>query len=578
MTFKIISITIPEDKIIPHIQEFSPEENYLILKIGAECLIECRKRAIALSQEEIYNKIKVESRIEIEKLEREIIVEKESSQRLEKITKEMFENQIGRLDIRIKNLISQVQSYEEQIKLYEKNNESEIKTRIEEFKEKHEAEIEKTKEKYDLLLKEKDTHNQLNRAAFDSALQLLNRQKTIVEKGKEGEDDFFELANHTFRDFQGFQIENMAKQSHKGDFHLTFDYFKVLVDMKNYTNNVGKKEIDKIEKDLLDNEDMNFAWLISLNTDISGWNRCPIMFKWIMSNIGPKCIVFINQFNKNPVNILRTLWIVSVEFYKLSKKPEESVYEDVKELKKDFEDKKFLLCKHIKSLQNSANEIRKSLNALLGVLKNINSELLDMLYIVSDEIVSNKSCTNYDVIYDWFSNNVEEVEDEKIKISCIELWNGFKRKNKEYITDKKITLEIFKQVIKNIIDSSKYVDKAKTFELIGYKLKIEEIIIENVVTTAAIAAVPKDKKIKKNEYYFDKEKDKQVLELYKIESNNIITISNEINVRPWEIVSLLVQYKIINSRKNARGYDSYKETDEYKNKVAANTVYKMFLK
>jgi hypothetical protein len=559
MSLKNITITIPEDKIIPEIQDFTPDENYLMLKIGAECLKEGRKRAIALSQDEIYDKIKAESRVEIEKLETEIIVEKKSSRRLEEMAKEMYENQIGRLESRVKQLISEIGLYEDKIKIYEKNNESEIKIEIDKAKEKYAAEIEKTKEKFDLLLKEKDTHNQLNRAAFDNALHLLNRQKTIVEKGKEGEENFYELANHTFRDFHGFQIENMAKQSHKGDFHLSFENFKILVDMKNYTNNVGKKEIDKIENDLLDNENMNFAWLISLNTDISGWNRCPIMFKWVMSSIGPKCIFFINQFNKNSGNILRTLWVISSEFYKLTKKPEESEYEDIKELKKDFEDKKYALSKHIKSLQNSANEIRKSLNVSLNVLKQINNELIDMLSLISEEIVSNK-LPKYDIIEEWFSNKVEEVEDENIKVSSIDLWNRFKRENKEYIAEKKITVEIFKQEIKNIMDSSKCIDKGKGFELMGYKLREEEeIIIENIVI--------KDKKVKKSDYYFDKEKDNQVLELYKIEVNNIMTISNEISIRPWEAVSILMLHKVIKYRKDARGYDIYKDTDEYKSKL-----------
>ena len=488
------------------------------------------------------------------------------------MAKEMYENQIGRLESRVKQLNSEIGLYEDKIKTYEKNNESEIRVEIDKVKVKYIAEIEKTKENFDLLLKEKDTHNLLNRAAFDNALQLLNRQKTIVERGKEGEEDFFELANHTFRDFHGFQIENMAKQSHKGDFHLMFENFKVLVDMKNYTNNVGKKEIDKIEKDLLDNEDINFAWLISLNTDISGWNRCPIMFKWIMSNIGPKCIFFTNQFNKNPENILRTLWIISSEFYKLTKKPEES-QEEVKELKKDFEDKKFALFKHIKNLQNNANEIRKTLNISLNVLKQINNELIDMLSVVSDEIVNSKS-PKYDIIEEWFSNNVEKVTDINTKLTCLSLWNEFKNENKEYITTKKITVEIFKQTIKNIVDSSNLINRVKTFDLIGYKFKEdnekeddeeeeekEKEVIENIVL--------KEKKSKKLDYYFNKEKDKQVLELYKIKSNNIMTISNEISIRPWEVVSLLMKHKVIKCRKDVRGYDIYKETDEYKSKITA---------
>ena len=39
------------------------------------------------------------------------------------------------------------------------------------------------------------------------------------------------------------------------------------------------------------------------------------------------------------------------------------------------------------------------------------------------------------------------------------------------------------------------------------------------------------------------------------------------NIRPWQVVSLLVRYKTISKRDEARGYDKYKETEEYKNKL-----------
>ena len=43
-----------------------------------------------------------------------------------------------------------------------------------------------------------------------------------------------------------------------------------------------------------------------------------------------------------------------------------------------------------------------------------------------------------------------------------------------------------------------------------------------------------------------------------------MTISLVNNIRPWEVVSLLIRHKIIIKRCEARGYDIYKETDEYK--------------
>ena len=45
---KIVNITIPDDKIID-ISGFSLEENYMMLKIGSECLLEGRKAVVGLT-------------------------------------------------------------------------------------------------------------------------------------------------------------------------------------------------------------------------------------------------------------------------------------------------------------------------------------------------------------------------------------------------------------------------------------------------------------------------------------------------------------------------------------------------
>jgi hypothetical protein len=68
-SLKLINITIPEDTILANIDSFSPEENYLMLKIGSSCLLEGRKVIAGLTQKEIYQKIRNESKEEIQKLE-----------------------------------------------------------------------------------------------------------------------------------------------------------------------------------------------------------------------------------------------------------------------------------------------------------------------------------------------------------------------------------------------------------------------------------------------------------------------------------------------------------------------------
>ena len=49
---------------------------------------------------------------------------------------------------------------------------------------------------------------------------------------------------------------------------------------------------------------------------------------------------------------------------------------------------------------------------------------------------------------------------------------------------------------------------------------------------------------------------------------NIIDISEMNNIRPWQVVSVLMRHAKIKKRDESRGYDIYKETEEYKQKFS----------
>jgi hypothetical protein len=206
MSLKIIQITIPSENILPDIiNSFSPEENYQMLKIGCETLNEGRKSIANLTSNEIFKKVESEFKKEIDKLNMNIIVEKNTALVMnEKLTK-MYETQIEQLNKKFENTLSQLE-------IYKQGN-------LTSFNE----EINKVKEKYDLLLKEKDRQNQLNREIFDKAEKLINKtnNKSSISIGDDGEQIFETLAD-TFKDFPEYRIENKSKQGHKGDFHLFF--------------------------------------------------------------------------------------------------------------------------------------------------------------------------------------------------------------------------------------------------------------------------------------------------------------------------------------------------------------------
>ena len=178
MSTKIINLTIPKNELVPEfVSLFSPEENYLMIKIGGECLFKARTLIAGLSQKEIYNKIKEESKEDIERLEMDVLIERELTKRMEDNISKIYEGQIEQLNKKLENAILQIKSYE-------KDNSFLL----------HE-EINKVKVKYDLLLEEKDRQNKLNREVFDKAEKLINKNmnKSSISIGDDGEQIFENL-------------------------------------------------------------------------------------------------------------------------------------------------------------------------------------------------------------------------------------------------------------------------------------------------------------------------------------------------------------------------------------------------
>ena len=542
MSLKIITLTIPQEGIL-NIDDFSPEENLLMLKIGSSCLLEGRKVVARLNQKEIYQKIKNESKEEIQKLEMNIIVEKELMKRMEERITAMYDTQVSQMKKQIEILSTQT-------KTYELENQEIIN-----------KEVNKVRNNYELLLQERDRENQLNRAVFDKASLLTNKNiiKSSAALGEDGEN-IFEYLSDTFKDFAGYKIENKAKQGHKGDFHLFFEEFNVLIDSKNYSGLVQKKEVIKIESDLTINDNMNFAWMVSLNSHISDQNRFPITRKWITTDKGLKCILFINNLleYKDPANILRQAWFITQEFNNLTKK----ICKEDGELA-NYREKEIKQKKQIENLQERTCEMRRSINTSYNILKHMDNDLIEMLTEMSDKIVNDKFELSGKINL-WWDDNIEFINDDS-KLTSSEIWNKFKKENKEYVSENKLTIELFKEKITSIVSSANYIEKNKkgAVEFIGYKFKeIDNIIIEKEMPV-------KIKKIKTEvlKCYFNDALDNKILNEYEDETNNIMSISSNNNVRPWEVVSLLMKYKIIKERKESRGYDIYKQTDEYKSKI-----------
>lgn len=449
---KIVNITIPDDKIID-ISGFSLEENYMMLKIGSECLLEGRKAVAGLTQKDIYNKIKEETRGEVQRLELDILVEREMKVKMEEQIKNMYEGVIEKMR-------SQIETMSVQIKSYELQNKDLIK-----------AEVDKARERYDLVLNEKD--KQINRLSETYEKLIIQSHKSTSHKGSDGEKTFSDYAE-TFMDFKGFEIIDKHTQGGQGDFHLHFEDFDVLVDAKNYKKKVPIDQREKIKNDLQKNEHLHFAWLVSLNTSIDKFDKSPIMYDWINTK---QCIVYINNLSsfEDPKKILRIVWFTCKELYDMTK----DVNFDEEELTK-LKDDRFKMMDKIRVFRKNIREINTSMNSTRNLIQVMDDELKTMLDNETNEIVS----SNFSLFDDWWNENVIVTNDDSIVIST-DLWFRFKQENKDIIKDFEITPDKFRQFVKSKVSMSSITIKNKNvnsaFDIKGMKLKsIENAVIENL--------------------------------------------------------------------------------------------------
>jgi hypothetical protein len=473
MSLRIINITIPADEVVPDIiSTFTPEENLLMLKIGSNCLKEGRQAVAGLTQKEIYNKIKDESKEEIEKLELDLLVEKELKTKLsEEITK-IYQKQLD-------DMKKQIDTFKTQLKNYESENRDFVK-----------IEVEKERKNYEFMLGEKDKQMSKIMDNYDKFVKQ-NEVKSSKKIGDEGEDTFV-LLSDTFKDFPGYKLEKKAHQAHKGDIHLFFKDFNVLVDLKNYSGSVQKKELEKIEHDLSINNTMDFAWLISYDSNVSDWNRFPIMYKWIVTENGLKCVVIVNNLNanKNPIDVLRNVWSITYELHKMMNKTkvEDKDVQDMKE--RDYN-----VVQKIKTAQKRLSELRRTVMSMSQITKDIENDIIDALSLLSNEIVKNESEKN-EKIKEWWEINIEFDDNDDNKLTSTEIWTRFKKDNKEYVDENKLLIDDFKNYVKIFIDVDKYNEKSKkgSIEFIGFKFKEDLLVTQPIEIEINIPNVVQNKK------------------------------------------------------------------------------------
>jgi len=199
---RLVEFYIPQEKILPEIMNtLTPEEKYLMLKIGCECLKEGREAISKLSQQELTQKIKEETKKEVVKLETELLIERETTKRFEEKISYIYEKEKFDERERQKYLLNEKLFEIEVLKnKYEKKtyeNENSIKN----------LEMELNLEKERTKIKEIEKMNM-----YDVKINILNAQLNAYE------NNFEDILKNKLRiemDTQTFILEEKNKQIEK---------------------------------------------------------------------------------------------------------------------------------------------------------------------------------------------------------------------------------------------------------------------------------------------------------------------------------------------------------------------------
>ena len=478
VSVKKLILYVPSNARLPEtITEWSSEDTELILSVGYSAFIQAKQSVSTTNYREVASELE---RSFSQKYEESITVSKE---RIEKMERELqFQKERMKLmqdeeDAHIQRRMSQSKEAFEMLQESYKMERDELKSRI--FHLEHETEqrthkdaiglIGRELESMSRMLREKDKQIEMHKDMFErsiSKIDNLTQKRDVASIGKIGEGQFKGLAINVFRDFDGFQLKEVCAIGGLGDFHLHFKDFAVLVDSKLYTNKVNSTSRDKIRRDLLNNEHIQFAWLVSMDTSIDRFDKAPFMFEWINSQ---KCICYINNLRgqEEPGELIRSVWycckaLLQMMVTDANERGELSVLKEREMKMRDILQK---LVKSNRERDTIMSQLRQNFERSDAYIRDI---LNEETYVVMNQYYRN--------VVEWWNKNLEDTKSSssssQMPIKSTQLWTQFKRDMGEELGD--IDATMFKDILCGFLGEDKVIKpktKGGALELIGVKLR-----------------------------------------------------------------------------------------------------------
>lgn len=356
---------------------------------------------------------------------------------------------------------------------------TQIQTTKTETTQKIEREIQREREISRMMLQEKEKMMQEYKQM--SVTTATTQHKSTSDLGLEGEKVMEEMCRLAFRDFDGFEIVDVHTQKSHGDRHLHFKEFVVLADAKKYNTPVPSTERQKIRDDLLKNGHIHFAWLISLDTPVSKYDKGVFAFEWVSED---KCVCYVNQIAKhNSVEVLRSLYFVCKMIYEhiIVRKETTAIHENMLEVYK----------KEVITQLEKYKVIKKERDGALRKLSEVLSNQDEIVRVMLNQATTEYANAQLNTIMEWVRGSIVPATGGGGGVlTSKSLWAKFKKDCPDYASS--ITIEQFKDTLMtNMEGCSRPKGKDGVLEIHGVQWKTETIKSGN--HTSAVLIIPSEK-------------------------------------------------------------------------------------
>ena len=459
---------------------FTEEELLIALKSGVVCMQECKSKLSEATHAEAYKEIERQffDRISllssnVDKLENELKINKEMADRETKLYNDKIEKDIERI------VDHKTQVYDRL--LMERSNET---VKLSEIIRMRDREIVELEEKMRMQTLKFDARVQNEVAKVGEKMtSILDRSSSVLESvvassqtktsseiGAIGEQCFSEVAKTTFCDFDGFDLQDVHNQPHKGDFLLSIRGLTIMVDSKYYKRNVDNPQIDKIKSDLRRNTNIRFAWLVSLYSDIDKRDKGAFMFEWLTDE---QCVVHINRLMllENRETILKSIFFLCQDYDKqISARGTGN--DELISIKKNY----FMVAERVGEMRKRMRELKAVIVSTRSLYDQLEKDLVNLMNDESNDV----NVKYHGIVTEWVSLNMQKSEGSRTKSTSI--WNVFKKDNPQL--SQEMTISRFKEILIAVVGDI-HVDmpkgKAGAIEILGMRIDSAKVNNQDVI-------------------------------------------------------------------------------------------------